>query len=103
MKVLKFKSFDDQADIMSAEGGETKILPPWGPPSAAGNPSYLQEYLKTMIGRFMRVDFLIGNDTTVSKEGILKEVGTDYIVLEMLQTNDILVCDLYSVKFVEIT
>lgn len=102
MKVLKFKSFDDNPEMLAAEGGETKILPPWGPPSS-GNPAYLQEYLKTMIGRFMRVDFLIGSDTSVTKEGILKEVGTDYIVLEMLQSNDMLVCDLYSVKFVEIT
>lgn len=101
MNVLKFKSFDDVED-QSYQRTETNKLPVWGSPQFSDNSNYLQEYLKSMIGRLVKIDFLVGNDTLICKEGILKEVGTDYIVLEMLQSNDLLVGDLYSIKFVQI-
>lgn len=101
MNVLKFKSFDDVED-QSFQRTETNKLPIWGAPQFSDNASYLQEYLKSMIGRLVKIDFLVGSDTLICKEGILKEVGTDYIVLEMLQSNDLLVGDLYSIKFVQI-
>ena len=101
MNVLKFKSLDD-IDEQSCQRTETDKFPIWGATQNSDNSNNLQEYLKSVISRFVKVDFLIGNDTIISKEGILKEVGTDYIVLEMIQTNDLTVCDLYSVKFVDI-
>jgi len=101
MNVLKFKSFDDVED-QSYQRTETNRPPIWGTPQNNDNSSYLQEYLKSMLGRLVKIDFLIGSDNLVCKEGILKEVGTDYIVLEMLQSNDLLVGDLYSIKFVQI-
>ncbi len=101
MNVLKFKSFDDVED-QSYSRTELNKNPIWGSPQFSDNSSYLQEYLKSMIGRLVKIDFLIGNDNLICKEGILKEVGTDYIVLELLQSNDLLVGDLYSIKFVQI-
>lgn len=89
MEILKFKSFDDDdTQVFTRE-----IM--------NRNSNYLQDYLKTTVNRLVKVDFLFDGNF-VSKEGILKEVGSDYIVLEMLQTNDLLVCDLYSIKFVQI-
>lgn len=99
MNVLKFKSFDD--DPIIQQGGDANIIP-WVTPKETNNSNFLQDYLKTVIGRLIKADFLIGSDDLISKEGILKEVGSDYIVLEMLQSNGMLVCDLYSIKFIEI-
>ena len=101
MNVLKFKSFDDDEEqsSLSREMNKQQI---GGSPKNLNNSLYLQEYLKTIIGRFVKADFLIGNDNLISKEGILKEVGIDYIILEMIQSNDLLSCDIYSMKFVQI-
>ena len=63
---------------------------------------YLQGYLKTLIGRTMRVSFLIGTSLLVDRVGILKEVGISYIVLQQIDTNIRVVCDLYSIKFVDV-
>ena len=101
MNVLKFKSFDDDEE-QSSLSSEMNKQPIGGSPKNSDNSLYLQEYLKTIIGRFVKADFLIGNDNLISKEGILKEVGTDYIILEMIQSNDLLSCDIYSIKFVQI-
>lgn len=102
MKVLKFKSFDDVVEQSSFISNDMIKQPILGTPKESDNSQYLQEYLKSMIARFVKIDFLLGNDVIISKEGILKEVGTDYIVLEMIQSNDLLVCDIYSIKFVQI-
>lgn len=99
MKVLKFKSFNDNPILQ--QGGDANIIP-WVTPKETNNSNYLQDYLKTIVGRLIKADFLINSDNLVSKEGILKEVGSDYIVLDMLQSNGMLLCDLYSIKFVEI-
>lgn len=63
---------------------------------------YLQGYLKTLIGRTMRVSFLIGTSLLVDRVGILQEVGISYIVLQQIDTNIRVVCDLYSIKFVDV-
>jgi hypothetical protein len=96
INVLKFKSFDDP---------ETNFALEMNPKSTSiyeNECKNLQNYLQKIINRFVKVDFLIGSDNIISKEGLLKEVGSDYIVLEMLSTNDLLICDIYSIKFVQI-
>lgn len=102
MNVLKFKSFDDSIEGASSLSNEVITQPVFGIIKDSDNSQYLQEYLKTIISRFIKVDFLLGDSNLISKEGILKEVGTDYIVLEMIQSNDLLACDIYSIKFVQI-
>lgn len=74
---------------------------PTGPPVMV-NANYLQGYLKTILGRFVRVDFLIGTGTFVDKEGTLVDVGIDYITLREAQTDNLVICDLYSIKFVSV-
>jgi hypothetical protein len=101
MNVLKFKSFNDVEEHLQGDK-ETNKVSAYSSLQPACNSNYLQEYLKLMIGRLVKIDFLIGIDTLITKEGILKDVGTDYIVLEMLQSNDLLTGDLYSIKFVQI-
>ncbi len=51
----------------------------------------------------MRVEFLIGTSgALVDRVGTLVEVGASYIVLRPLFANDLVMCDLYSIKFATI-
>lgn len=65
------------------------------------NPLYTQGYLAQNIGRYVKVEFLIGTNMLVDREGVLKEVGISYIVLQEPETDDFLLCDIYSIKFVK--
>jgi hypothetical protein len=66
------------------------------------NIGYTQAYLKTLIGRRVRVSFLIGTSLLVDRVGTLLEVGISYIVLKQQDSNINTMCDLYSIKFVDI-
>ncbi len=67
------------------------------------HPYQSQEYLQQHIGHNMRVQFLIGSDgTLVDRTGVLVEVGETFIVLQPTDTDDLLMCDLFSIKFVTI-
>lgn len=102
MNVLRFKSFDDSIEKVSFEDSQENKQIIWNSNKDDVNSLYLQDYLKTVTERLIKADFLIGDNNLITKEGILKEVGTDYIILEMLQSNDLLACDIYSIKFVQI-
>lgn len=61
---------------------------------------YTQGYLKTQIGRKVKVEFLIGTNNTEDREGTLVDVGISYIIINEVETDDLLLCDIYSIKFV---
>jgi len=65
------------------------------------NPLYNQGWLKTQIGKFISIDFLIGN-MYIDRQGVLQEVGISYIIIKESGTNDIVMCDIYSIKFVTV-
>jgi hypothetical protein len=67
---------------------------------AVQNKAYTQGYLKTLIGKTIRVEFLIGEASFQDRIGVLLEVGVDYIVLREIETDDNLFCDAFSIKFV---
>lgn len=76
-------------------------------PIAPGSPTvlgieYTQGFLRTIIGRRIRVTFLIGTDSLTDRTGILEEVGISYIILRDVNTNVKTLCDIYSIKFVVI-
>ncbi|HHW49636.1 MAG TPA: hypothetical protein GXX14_13620 [Clostridiaceae bacterium] len=78
-------------------------------PSAAQVPTtvqstmYIPGFLRTQIGRMIRVEFLIGtNGPLVDRTGTLLAVGASYILLRPINSDDILLCDIYSIKFVTI-
>lgn len=60
---------------------------------------YIQAYLESQIGKFVRVEFLIGTSITTDRSGILSEVGINYIVITDASGAKVM-CDLYSIKFV---
>ncbi len=61
---------------------------------------FIPGYLNTQIGKYMRIEFLIGNGLT-DRNGKLVKVGASYIILQA-QNGDLIVCDLFSIKFVTI-
>jgi len=78
-------------------------------PSGQQTPQTLQStmfipgFLRTQIGRTIRVEFLIGtNGPLVDRTGVLLGVGASYILLRPINSDDIMLCDLFSIKFVNI-
>lgn len=102
------------AGIPAGQGNVTPIagvmpgdLTPLSPlnqpmPVTVSNMQYINGFLRTVIGRKVTVDFLIGTNTLVDKTGTLLGVGANYILINEIETDDILVCDFYTIKFVKI-
>lgn len=67
---------------------------------ALNNKGYTQGYLRTLIGKLIRVEFLIGESSFQDRIGVLLQVGVDYIILREIETDDDLLCDSFSIKFV---
>lgn len=61
---------------------------------------YTQGYLKSQIGARVKVEFLIGTNMLIDREGTLTDVGISYIIINEVETDDLLLCDIYSIKFV---
>ncbi len=66
------------------------------------NDEYLNAILQKFVGHKVVVEFLIGTNTLPDRSGYLLEVGANYLILNELETDDLLVCDFYSVKFVSV-
>lgn len=69
-----------------------------GPPTIM-SAGYTPAYLRSIIGRRVRAEFVFQN-MYLDKTGILREVGISYFVLEDNATHAMVMCDLYSVKFI---
>ena len=106
------------AGMPSGAPGGTTAAPPYPTPQALqgmedaqfemapGSPvqqdvNYTQGFLRTQIGKRVLVSFLIGTNTYQDRTGILEAVGISYIILRE-ETNQRLMCDIYSIKFVRI-
>lgn len=72
-------------------------------PTTLESTYYIAGLLRTFIGERMRVQFLIGtNGPLVDINGTLMEVGANYIILQPIESDDLMVCDLYAIKFVTV-
>ncbi|EJO5348916.1 alginate lyase [Clostridium botulinum] len=71
-------------------------------PSVQDDILYNQGFLKTQIGKRVKVEFLIGTNMLIDREGTLVGVGISYILLDEVDTNDLIMADMYSIKFVRI-
>lgn len=60
----------------------------------------MQHILSDNIGEYVVIEFLIGTDRIMRKQGILFHVGRSYVTLFDDMVNDYIVCDIFSVKFV---
>lgn len=105
MKTSNSKAFSQSAQPMTtpvakpslpADDEEAMLSP------TLSNIGYTQAYLKSIIGKYVRVSFLIGTSLLVDRVGTLVDVGISYIVLKQVDSNTNVMCDLYSIKFVDI-
>ena len=74
---------------------------------APGSPTildinYTQGFLRTQIGKRMRITFLLGTNTIQDRNGTLEQVGISYIIIRDIDTTTSTLCDIYSIKFVTI-
>jgi hypothetical protein len=72
---------------------------------APGSPTildsqYTQGYLKTQIGKRVRITFLIGTNIIQDRAGVLTDVGISYIIINEADSNNPLLCDIYAIKFI---
>ena len=71
-------------------------------PEIITNDMYTPAFLREQIGKLIRVEFLIGTNNLTDRIGILEDVGVSYILLRSVESNNLLYCDIYSIKFVTI-
>ncbi len=110
-KVLNSENSRQSPDTMSGSSSsssdpttrrnstDTGPLSEQGPPPASDR-NYIPGYLRRQIGKNVRAEFLLGTAITIDKTGILREVGVNYFVLEDYISHAMIMCDLYSVRFV---
>lgn len=72
-------------------------------PEVLTNPIYTPAFLKTQIGKLMRVEFLIGTNVLTDRIGRLYDVGASYIILSSIENDSLIFCDIYSIKFITIS
>lgn len=98
---------------VSVPGGTVGQIQPSEPPAAGtapfvtapGSPTslgieYNQGYIKTLIGKRIRLVFLLGESIIQDRVGICEQVGIDYVILRDTENNSLLMCDAFSIKFV---
>ena len=71
-------------------------------PEILTNNIYTPAFLREQIGKLMRVEFLIGTSNITDRIGVLEDVGASYILLRSVESNNLVYCDIYSIKFVTI-
>jgi tetrahydromethanopterin S-methyltransferase subunit F len=64
--------------------------------------NYTQGYLRTLIGKRVRITFLIGTGILTDRVGFIESVGVSYIIIRQEGTTVRILCDIYSIKFVDI-
>lgn len=64
------------------------------------NLQYLNGFLRTQIGKYMRVEQLVGSGSLVDRYGYLVGVGINYILLQEIGTGNIMAIDYYGIKSV---
>jgi hypothetical protein len=81
---------------MNQSGGTISLTP-----ETLTNTSFLPAYLSQYIGHWIRADFFIG-ESIEQRVGVLHEVGASYFIIEAIEPQTLIVCDMFSVKFVTI-
>lgn len=92
---------ENVANINQGENRQNEINP--NSPEILTNPIYTPGFLRQQIGKLMRVEFLIGTNNLVDRIGILQDVGASYILLRSFESDSLIYCDIYSIKFITIS
>ena len=86
------------SEMMNNNGGFT--VPPPQDFDTVGFQGSLQQILQENIGNYVIVDFLIGTGNLDSRQGVLYDVASQFLVLFDDINLRYVVCDIFSVKFV---
>jgi len=86
---------------MGGMGGMTQRTSDEPLPETLTNSTFVPGFLRTQIGKYVRVEFLIGNQST-DRVGTLLDVGASYILIQDLSGAATTMCDLFSIRFVTI-
>lgn len=76
------------------------VTPPKQDFDTVGFQGSMQQILQENIGNYVIVDFLTGTDNLISKQGILYNVSSQFLVLYDDINLRYVVCDIFTVKFV---
>ena len=71
------------------------------PSEVITSPTTVNEAYIRNKGNYIVATFLIGVQNTVSWEGILYDVGNDYVTIYQEPRDRYIVCDIYSLKYME--
>lgn len=88
------------AGQQAGPGGQTIPIAAPSVQYAGDSLQYLNGFLRTQIGRPVLVTFLVGTNTLTDRSGTLLGVGINYILINETQTDDVLACDFYNIKFI---
>lgn len=101
--------FQDSVSIDTASATPTFTVPsnPMTPPEYTqtldyDSIQYMSGFLRTQIGRFIRLEQLVGSNTIEDREGFLVGASNNYVLLQEIGTGNIMTFDLFSIKFVYI-
>ena len=79
------------------------VTPGWTQlPTTVESVLFTPGFLRTQIGKRVRVEFLLGTNLLTDRTGTLVAVGASYILLRPIDSDDLMMCDIYSIKFVTI-
>ena len=59
--------------------------------------SYLG-FMRTQLGRYMRIEQLMGSNNVEQRFGFLVGIGTNYIILQEITSGNIMVVDLFTIR-----
>jgi hypothetical protein len=72
-------------------------------PTTLENVFYIPGILRSFVGQMVRLEFLIGTSgPLIDRTGTLVEVGANYVIIQPIESDDLLVCDLFAIKFVNV-
>ena len=69
-------------------------------PVTADSIEYLNGFLRTQLGRRVKLEFIVGTSNLESRDGLLLAVGANFILINVENSNDLMACDFYNLKFV---
>lgn len=88
--------------LLPAQSGLPAVPLSEQPPTTVQSTLYTPGYLRTQIGKRMRIEFLIGTNGTTDRTGTLVTVGASYVIIRLVDSDDLMLCDIFSIKFVTI-
>lgn len=91
---------------LSGSAEEPSIITPRAPMTPGGydeeiaydSIQTLNGFLRTQIGRYMRIEQLVGSNTIQDRYGFLVGVGSNYVLLQEITTGNIMMLDIFSIK-----